>query len=151
MPSALPEGWPRLSAAIVYEDVRAAITFLETAFGFETRTKIEGPDGRIEHSELVCEGALVMVAGANERPGLVCRSPKSAGGVTAGFYMYVDDVDAHCERARAAGAKIITEPLTKSYGDRNYEALDLEGHWWSFGQRVDDDAWQRETELHNKA
>ena len=53
----------------------------------------------------------------------------------------VDDADAHCERARAAGAVIATEPATQDYGegywaDRGYEARDLEGHHWWFMQRL---------------
>jgi uncharacterized glyoxalase superfamily protein PhnB len=46
------------------------------------------------------------------------------------------DVDAHCERARKAGAKIAMEPTTQFYGDRTYRAVDPEGHIWSFGQTV---------------
>lgn len=152
MPQNPPADWPKLSSAIFYDDPHAAIDFLEKAFGFETRMKVEGPSGSIEHSELVCGDGLVMVAGAGERRAdLRCVSPRSCNGVTAGFYMYVDDIDAHCERARAAGAKIIAEPNTKHYGDRNYEALDPEGHWWSFGERVDDEAWEKASQTENKA
>jgi dihydrofolate reductase len=45
----------------------------------------------------------------------------------------VDDPDAHCQRARAASAKILMEPQDMKYGARNYIARDLEGHIWSFG------------------
>ena len=72
-----------------------------------------------------------------------CGSPKSVSGTnTQSLYVYVDDLDAHCERARAAGAKIIQEPDTRDYGDRVYAAFDLEGHQWWFGQRVDQAAWE---------
>ncbi|ATB28355.1 aminotransferase [Melittangium boletus DSM 14713] len=47
--------------------------------------------------------------------------------------MYVADVDAHCARARAAGAAIVMEPYNTEYGSRNYAARDLEGNVWSFG------------------
>jgi uncharacterized glyoxalase superfamily protein PhnB len=55
--------------------------------------------------------------------------------------VYVDDAEAHCARARAAGAKIVEEPTTHDYGeeywtDRGYEAEDLEGHHWWFYQRL---------------
>jgi uncharacterized glyoxalase superfamily protein PhnB len=55
--------------------------------------------------------------------------------------VYVDDVDAHCRRARAAGATIAMEPTTNDYGsdywtDRTYEAIDLDGHHWWFIQRL---------------
>jgi uncharacterized glyoxalase superfamily protein PhnB len=46
----------------------------------------------------------------------------------------VDDVDAHCERARAAGATILREPTEPGVGFRIYSAEDAEGHRWMFGQ-----------------
>ncbi len=135
-----PEGWPRISSAVFYDDASAAIDWLGRAFGFETRLKVEGGDGGIVHSELVFGGGVVMVASAtrNER----WRSPRSIGGAnTQSLFAYVDDVEAHCARARAAGAKIVTEPATKDYGsewgiDRSYQAEDPEGHRWWFAQRM---------------
>jgi uncharacterized glyoxalase superfamily protein PhnB len=135
-----PEGWPRLSSAVFYEDAPAAIEWLGRAFGFETRLKVEGGDGGIVHSELVFGGGVVMVASVrrNER----WRSPRSIGGAnTQSLFAYVDDVEAHCARARAAGAQIVTEPTTKDYGsdwgiDRGYQAEDPEGHRWWFAQRM---------------
>lgn len=74
------------------------------------------------------------------------KSPKSLGGaVTQALYVFVDDVDAHCQRARAVGARIFRELETQDYGDRGYGALDCEGHHWFFGQRVDDEAWETAT------
>jgi len=66
------------------------------------------------------------------------RSPEAVGGAnTQSIHVHLtDDVDAHCERARAAGARIIGEPSDQFYGDRVYQALDLEGHRWSFAQTV---------------
>lgn len=141
-----PAGWPRISSAVFYEDAAAAIPWLCRAFGFEVRLKVEGEGGRIEHSELVFGDGLVMVGtagGKSERPvPLPCRSPRSLGGAnTQTLCVCVDDVDAHCERARAAGARIADEPATQDYGeeywsDRTYRAQDLEGHHWWFMQRV---------------
>jgi uncharacterized glyoxalase superfamily protein PhnB len=141
-----PEGWPRISSAVFYEDAAAAIPWLCRAFGFEVRLKVEGEGGRIEHSELVFGDGLVMVGtagGKSERPvPLPGRSPRSLGGAnTQTLCVCVDDVDAHCERARAAGARIADEPATQDYGeeywsDRTYRAQDLEGHHWWFMQRV---------------
>ena len=70
------------------------------------------------------------------------QSPLAVGGAnTQGLAVYVDDADAHCARARAAGAVITVEPATQDYGegywvDRSYEARDLEGHHWWFVQRL---------------
>jgi uncharacterized glyoxalase superfamily protein PhnB len=140
-----PEGWPRISSALFYDDAAKAIDWLCRSFGFEVRLKVEGEAGRIEHSELVFGGGLVMVGSTHkyDRPDRdFCASPKSLGGkCTQALCVCVDDVDAHCERARAAGAKIVSEPATQDYGeeywsDRTYQAEDLEGHRWWFMQRV---------------
>jgi uncharacterized glyoxalase superfamily protein PhnB len=141
-----PEGWPRISSAIFYDDAAAAIDWLCAAFGFAVRLKVEGEGGRIEHSELTFGDGLVMVGesgGRSDRkPPLPCRSPSALGGaVTQALCVFVDDVDAHCARAREAGATIAEEPATQDYGpdywsDRTYRAVDLEGHHWWFMQRM---------------
>jgi hypothetical protein len=53
--------------------------------------------------------------------------------VRQGVYVTVDDVDAHCSRARSAGAEIAIQPYDTHYGSREYSAWDLEGHLWGFG------------------
>jgi uncharacterized glyoxalase superfamily protein PhnB len=131
-----PDGWPQISSALFYDDAAAAIEWLEKAFGFATRLKVEDGGGGIVHSELELGGGLVMVASAQgER-----RSPRSLGGAnTQALFVYVDDVDAHFARARAGGARIVSEPSNRDYDaweDRTYETLDCEGHRWWFGQRV---------------
>ncbi len=143
-----PEGWPRISSAVFYDDAAKAIDWLCAAFGFDVRLKIEGEGGRVEHSELTFGEGLIMVGsagGKSERPVPVpCRSPRSVGGAnTQALCVYVDDVDSHCKKARAAGAKILEEPATQDYGeqywsDRSYRAEDPEGHQWWFMQRIRD-------------
>jgi len=144
-----PPGWPRISSAVYYEDPAAAIDWLCRAFGFTVRIKVEGEGGLIRYSELNFGGGLIMVSGAGEAyqsPSLPYRarqaSPRMLGGKnTQSMCVYVDDVDAHCERARAAGATIDREPTTTDHGeeywtDRSYGALDPEGHQWWFMQRL---------------
>jgi uncharacterized glyoxalase superfamily protein PhnB len=140
-----PAGWPRMSSSVYYDDAAKAIDWLVTAFGFEVRLRIEGDDGRIEHSELTVDGGLIMVGDAQKatlKNGMVRASPKSVGGAnTQQICMHIDDVDAHCAHARASGAKITREPVTTDYGaeywiDRSYEAQDPEGHRWFFMQRM---------------
>jgi uncharacterized glyoxalase superfamily protein PhnB len=142
-----PPGWPRISSALYYDDAAQAIPWLCNAFGFELRLKVEGDGGRIEHSELVfgADGeGVIMVGEANaphkNRP--YRRAPAQLGGAnTQNLMVYVDDVEAHCQRARAAGAQIVAEPETQDYGDdywsdRGYECVDLGGHHWWFMQRL---------------
>jgi uncharacterized glyoxalase superfamily protein PhnB len=124
-------------------DAAKAIDWLCKAFGFEVQLRVEGEGGKIEHAELVLGGGLITLGDA--RPERTWRkSPKELGGAcTQSLCVYVDDCDAHCERARKAGATIAGEPKTTDYGDdywvdRSYEAVDLEGHHWWFMQRLRD-------------
>ena len=138
-----PSGWPRISSAVFYDDAATAIDWLVGAFGFEVQVRVENEHGQIVHSQLVIDGGLIMVgqAGLNpDRP--YCKSPRGAEGAnTQSLAVYVDDADAHCEHARAAGAAIVAEPSTQDYGedywaDRSYQARDPEGHHWWFMQRL---------------
>ncbi len=140
--SYVPKDWTPTASAIFYDDPRAAIAWLDEAFGFTPRIIVDGPNGEVMHSELVCGEALIQVATAGGMAGSV--SPRAVkGGYTQSLYVFVPDVDAHHERAKAAGAEIVQEPVTQHYGDRVYGCLDCEGHPWYFGQRVDDEAWER--------
>lgn len=141
-----PEGWPRISSAIFYDDAAAAIPWLCKAFNFTVRLKIEGEGGRIEHSELEYGDGLIMVGNSGgkssrEKP-LPGRSPKALSGAnTQSLCIMVDDADAHMKLARENGATIVEEPKDADYGpeywvDRSYSALDLEGHLWFFMQRI---------------
>jgi len=140
-----PRGWPRISSAIYYKNATKAIDWLCSAFGFEVRNKVE-VGGLIRHSELTFGEGVVMVC--DERSGAhedrTWRSPQSVGGAnTQNMLVYVDDVVAHFERARAAGARIVDEPSVHDYGeehwtDRGYGCEDLEGHSWWFHQRLRD-------------
>ncbi len=145
-----PADWPRLSSAVFYDDPARAIDWLRDAFGFTVRVKIESAPGVIEHSELDYGGALVMVGAANkgeregDEPGPKRVSPKNiAGRGTQALMIHVEDVEAHCRRAREHGAVIVREPATSDYGeewfvDRSYGCTDVEGHFWWFSQRLRD-------------
>src|SRR5208282_480176 len=108
-----PKGWPRISAAVYYEDPSKAIDFLAQAFGFEVQVKHE-ENGVVVHSQLTLPGGLIMVGGLvshGDSKASWRKSPKQiGGGNTQALFIYVDDADAHCTRARAAGAKIVREP-----------------------------------------
>ena len=143
-----PKGWLRITPAVFYDDAAAAIDWLCRAFGFEVRLKIEGDQGRIEHSELAYGEGVIMVgqAGTNPRSPQTTypTSPSAVGGSnTQALMLYVDDVEAHYVRARAAGAAIVTALEVHDYGadrwsDRSYAAMDVEGHHWFFTQRLRD-------------
>jgi uncharacterized glyoxalase superfamily protein PhnB len=130
-----PEGYPRISPYLYYEDAGAALEWLSRAFGLSERIRMPAEDGRVMHAELELDGGVVML-GTVVREGY--RSPKALDVNTSSVYTYVDDVDAHFARAKDAGAQILQEPEDQPYGDRHYGARDPEGHEWWFGQHMRD-------------
>jgi len=124
-----------LISAICYQDPKAALTWLEAAFGFELVMLIEDAEGNLAHSEMRFGAAAVMIGSEWTDDH---RSPRSIGGkTTQTVHIQIDtDVDAHCARARAAGAEILMEPADQFYGARTYRCRDPEGHIWTVAQNV---------------
>jgi len=124
--------------ALYYKDPKAALQWLEQAFGFEVTMAIDGPPEAPEmcHYEMSCQGRGRIMVGAQWNESV--SSPAGVGGKnTQSLHVQLSDgLDEHCERARAAGARIAAEPEDQFYGDRSYQALDLEGHQWTFATRV---------------
>lgn len=135
-----PPGWPRISSSLYYPDARLAIDWLCEAFGFEVKMCVEGPDGRVVHSQLALGEGLVMVGEPRAERMTYSRAPAQVEGAnTQNLMVYVDDVEAHFARAKAAGATIVSELATQDYGDwidRGYECDDLGGHHWWFFERL---------------
>ncbi len=131
---------PTFVPAVCYRDPKAALEWLEGAFGFELTMLIESPDGdsRLMHSEMSFGGQGRIMVGAEWAEWT--RSPKSLNGAnTQSIHVTLEsDIDAHCERARAAGATIAAEPKDEFYGARTYRAVDPEGHVWTFSRHVRD-------------
>jgi len=126
--------------SVHYRDPKAALAWLEQAFGFEVTMAIDGPPEAPEmcHYEMSCAGQGRVMVGAEWAEWV--RSPASVGGGnTQSVHVQLPGgLDEHCERARAAGAVIAAEPEDQFYGDRTYRVLDLEGHCWTFSARVRD-------------
>jgi uncharacterized glyoxalase superfamily protein PhnB len=114
---------------LIYPDVREAVSWLSEAFGFVERVRI-GEDHRSQLS--FGDGAVIIGDVRNE------RRPPRAGEVTHSVMVRVDDVDAHCERGRAHGARILMEPTDFDYGERQYAAEDPAGHHWTFSETIGD-------------
>jgi uncharacterized glyoxalase superfamily protein PhnB len=116
---------PTLYPSLRYRDAAAAIEFLKAGFGFAERVVHREGDGAIAHAELTYGPSVLMLG--SERDDAYPR----AG--TGWLYMAVEDADAHCAAARAAGAEIVMELHDTDYGSRDYAARDPEGNLWSFG------------------
>ena len=126
-----------LSSALCYQDPKAAYRWLEDAFGFEPFFVILDADGNLAHSEMIYGESIIMIGNEWSSDH---KSPKGTGGKntqTVHVQLAVgEDIDAHCQQARGAGADILQEPETQFYGDRAYRAKDPEGHIWTFGVTV---------------
>ena len=124
-----------LGSGVFYRDPRAALDWLEAAFGFRRSMVISNAEGRLVHSEMRFGDAYIVVDSEwTER----VASPASVGGRnTQSVYLRLaEGLDQHYERARMAGAVILQEPEDQFYGERTYRALDPEGHMWTFAQTV---------------
>lgn len=125
----MPE--PKIYPCLRYADAPAAIAWLCRAFGFEALLIVPGPDGTVAHAELRYGPCVVMLGSVKDDA--YGTSPRTTKVVTQTIYIGLDDPDAHCARAVAAGAEVFRPPQDTDYGSREYSCRDLEGHVWSFG------------------
>lgn len=120
---------PNIFPVIRYKDGPAAIDWLGKAFGIAKQLVVPDADGAIAHAELSLGPGTIMLGSERKKP-----DPKNPWDQTrAGIYVYVEEIDAHYARAKAADAEIVRELADTDYGAREYSARDLEGNLWSFG------------------
>jgi uncharacterized glyoxalase superfamily protein PhnB len=119
---------------LTYRNVADALAWLAKAFGFVEHYRFGEPGGRVNGAQMHLGDAWIMLNSA--RPG--SASPAQAGHQTQSLTVFVDDVDAHCERAKLAGAKIVEDLHETAYGERQYGVEDLEGHHWLFSRHARD-------------
>jgi uncharacterized glyoxalase superfamily protein PhnB len=124
-----------------YNDARGAIRWLCQAFGFVEVFSVPESGPHVRHAQLKLGADLIMVGSVRPDDGIA--SPQALGSATQMLAVYVEDPDAHFERAQAAGARILAPPNDTDFGSREYHVVDLEGHPWTFGTfrpTADDDA-----------
>lgn len=135
---------PDVIPMISYEDGLAALDWLSKAFGFRERARILGCDGRLSHAEMEAGNGHIMLASptpAYQSPRhhrQICEPARQWSRVPwiiDGVLVYVDDLEAHFERARAAGAIILSD-IEPGPPGRRYRAEDIEGHRWFFFERT---------------
>ena len=114
-----------------YEDARGAIRSLCATFGFVELFSVPESGPVVRHAQLRLGTNVVMLGSVRPDEGMA--SPQALGGATQALYVYVEDLDAHYERARLAGAQIVSPPKDTDFGSREYHVRDVEGHLWTFG------------------
>lgn len=121
---------------LIYNDVAKAIDWLCGAFGFTERFRTPaGADGTIHHAQLAVGQGSVILTG---QPGTPQASPPRRNESIQALFIPVEDVDKHWEHAKQFGARVLGEPTSFPFGERQYTAVDLEGHHWTFSQSVVD-------------
>ena len=113
---------------IFYQNVPAALDWLARCFGFAEDMR-HGKAGGGMHGEMSFDGQRIMLGQGAQAWGMM--PPSESQVATMGVFIYLADVDAHYERARAAGAAIVHPPKDEAYG-RTYAVRDLDGHPWFF-------------------
>jgi uncharacterized glyoxalase superfamily protein PhnB len=128
---------PSIYARLAYEDERAALGYLVRVFGLSEirEARNEFPDSML--AWLRSGDGVVMIGHANAEVHQI-HSPRTLGNTTVQMMVYVDDIDAHHAHAVAEGADITMPVQDAFYGERRYEATDLEGHRWHFAERFED-------------
>jgi uncharacterized glyoxalase superfamily protein PhnB len=117
----IPDGYHTVTPHLVNKDVSRLIEFLTRAFDAQEVHRLAGPDGRVMHAELRIGDSMIMIG---EASGEWKPMPSSIA-------LYVKDVDATYQRALAAGAVSLKEPMDQFYGDRSGGVKDPAGnHWW---------------------
>jgi uncharacterized glyoxalase superfamily protein PhnB len=132
--TARPAGWPQITPYLYYPDATVAVELLIRAFGFEEQSAFRDDEGTVWTATLRLGDGLVMVGPGLEGFGTMAVPEGTLA--TSRQYVYVDDVDAHCARARAEGATIVSDPAEHPGGNRQYIAADCGGQQWIFAQPI---------------
>ncbi len=131
---AVPEGYATVTPGIVLRDTAKAIEFYKKALGAKERMRSVGPDNKIMHAEIQIGNSIIMLS--DEMMGY--RSAETLGGTPAGFYVYVEGVDAAFQKALAAGGKEKMPIADMFWGDRMGQFEDPFGYRWSIASHVKD-------------
>jgi PhnB protein len=132
----IPDGYHTVTPYLTVNDGAAAIAFYEKAFGAKETVRMDGPDGKIGHAEILIGDSHVMLA--DEQPERGTRSPRSIGGSPVTLALYVENVDALVAQAIAAGAKETRPVADQFYGDRVGMVEDPFGYSWHIGTHIED-------------
>jgi PhnB protein len=123
-----------VSSMLTVTDVKSAATFYQKAFGFERRTIMKGPDGKLIHAELNLRGTTLMLS--PEVPQMGSRTPKSLGGSPATLYLLTENVDKTVQKALKLGATAKGPVMDMFWGDRCGTVIDPDGYSWMVATHV---------------
>jgi uncharacterized glyoxalase superfamily protein PhnB len=126
-------GFPAVVVELGYDDVSEAVDWLSATFGFRELLRQSLAPDQVVHADMdTGRGGVIMMRRVDD----MVSGPR--GHVDKQLIVFVDDVDAHHQRAKRAGANILREPETKPWGLRQYLVEDLGGHRFEFTQFIRD-------------
>jgi uncharacterized glyoxalase superfamily protein PhnB len=137
MPRARPHDTPQIIPYLYYDDATKALEFLVDAFGFQVKSAFRDDEGSVLTAQLRTGDGVVMIGPGMD--GFGTRGVEDPDWATTRVFVYVEDVDSHFERARSAGARIVSEPAVHFSNNRIYVAIDCGGQQWIFAEPVPDD------------
>lgn len=132
----IPEGHNTVSPYLIVDGAERALAFYTKAFGATEVFRHKGPDGKVGHAEIRIGDTIVMLA--DQHPDHDAYAPGKFGGSPVSLHVYVENVDAVVERARAAGGTVTRPVADQFYGDRNGAIKDPFGHTWHISTHVED-------------
>ncbi len=130
------KSYSSVTAMLTVNDVKAAATFYQKAFGFAKRGIMNGPDGKAIHAELTLRGTTLMLG--PEAPQMGSRSAKTIGASPAGLYLLTENADKVVAKAVKLGAESKGPVMDMFWGDRCGTVVDPEGYTWMVATHIEE-------------
>jgi PhnB protein len=137
-PKPIPDGYRRVTPALVVQGGVKALEFYAEVFGATERMRFPGPGGTVAHAEIEIGDSVIIIEDASPEMGTKAPPPGGLDGSPAFLFVYVEDVDAVVERAVKLGATLKRPPQDQFYGDRDGYIVDPFGHGWTIATHVED-------------
>lgn len=154
-PKPIPDGYRRVTPALVVQGGVKALEFYAEVFGATERMRFPGPGGTVAHAEVEIGDSVIIIEDASPEMGTKAPPPGGVDGSPTFLFIYVEDVDAVVERAVKLGATLKRPPRDQFYGDRDGYVVDPFGHGWTIATHVEDvepdEMMRRLTDLQNQS
>jgi PhnB protein len=137
-PKPIPDGYRRVTPALVVQGGVKALEFYAEVFGATERMRFPGPEGTVAHAEIEIGDSVIIIEDASPEMGTKAPPPGGVEGSPSFLFIYVEDVDAVVEHAVKLGATLKRPPQDQFYGDRDGYIVDPFGHGWTIATHVED-------------
>jgi PhnB protein len=143
--SYIPNGYHNVTPSLAFKGANEAIVWYKNVFGAQEKMRMDGPDKKIMHAELVIGDSMIFLA--EENPQMKNKTPQSVNGNSVSLHLYVEDIDATIKKAVQNGAELVMPTEDMFYGDRVGCINDPFGYTWVLATHVKDVS---EKEMHEK-